>query len=337
MKAIEVQYYNALNALLQGDHSKLKKRWDKFHNWKKAWESEGKSLDIKEWQKLEELGINLLLNSSPQFPEGLKNIPFSPFGIYKLGNLNYAKPALAIVGTRRATPQGKELARQFARRLSAAKISIISGLAMGIDEAAHQGALDEKGQTVAVLGTPLNYIYPRQNQKLAEAILKNGGAIISEFPLGQEFRRQNFLIRNRIISGLADAVLVIEAPERSGALATARFALDQGKDVFVIPGDISSPNYKGSNELIKAGAAPATGPNDLLEYFGVSSENPRISSAGGKTEDLIVATLKENGRLAVDQLAKIVSLSGNELNKNLAMLTIKGIIKENNGKYSLAE
>lgn len=336
MKIGEVQYYDALNSRLQGDYSKLKKHWDKFQSWEKSWKNEGVDLNIEEWKSLKDLGISLILNDDCQYPETLKNIPFPPFGLYTLGNIQYDQPAIAIVGTRRATPQGKELARQFARKLSAAKISIISGLAMGIDEAAHEGALESQGKTVAVLGTPLSYIYPRQNQKLAENILKNGGAIVSEFPLNQEYRPQNFLIRNRIISGLAAAVLIIEAPERSGALATARFALEQNKDIFVIPGNISSPNYKGSNDLLKAGAMPVTGPEDLLEYFGIRTESSETTSASGDAEMLIVKNLKKNDWLAADQLLKITSLDINDLNRNLAMLTIKGIIKENNGKYSLS-
>jgi DNA processing protein len=336
MKIGEVHYYNALNSRLQGNYSKLKKRWDKFQSWKKAWKDEGVDLNIKEWQNLKDLGIGLVLNDDPQYPKALQNIPFPPFGLYTLGNVQYDRPAIAIVGTRRATPQGKELARQFARKLSAAKISVISGLAMGIDEAAHEGALESQGKTVAVLGTPLSYIYPRQNQKLAENILANSGAIVSEFPLSQEYRPQNFLIRNRIISGLAEAILIIEAPERSGALATARFALEQNKDIFVIPGNINSPNYKGSNDLLKAGATPVTGPEDLLEYFGIRTESSEITSASGDAETLIGKNLKKCGWLAIDQLSEMTSLNINDLNRNLAMLTIKGIIKENNGKYSLS-
>lgn len=336
MNQAEVQYYNALNSLLQGDYSKLKKLWEKFQSWEKAWKTEGGELAVSEtFQKLQKLGISLLLNDDAEYPKTLRDMPFAPFGIYAIGSLRYSHPAVAIVGTRKATPQGKELARQFAKKLSEADIPIISGLAMGIDEAAHKGALESNGKTIAVLGTPLSQIYPRQNKKLAENILENNGAIVSEFPIGQEYHPQNFLIRNRIISGLADAVLIIEAPEKSGALATAKFALDQGKDIFVVPGNIFSPNYKGSNNLIKAGAMPVTGPEDILECFGINSKAPEIASAAGSEESLIVNALKSHGELVADQLSKMTSLDASRLNKNLAILTIKGIIKENNGKYFL--
>src|SRR3989344_7808863 len=173
---------------------------------------------------------------------------------------------------------------------------------MGIDEAAHQGALDGGGRTVAVLGTSLDNIYPKQNEGLAKRILSSGGAIISEFPLGQEYHPQNFLIRNRIISGLARATLVIEAPEKSGALATARFALEQNREIFVVPGGIESQNYKGSNALIKAGATPVEGPQDILDFFDIktSEQGAEFKEVGEDEKKILTALSKNNGKLALN-------------------------------------
>jgi DNA processing protein len=339
----QAKYYNALNNLFGGDYLKLKRVWERFNDWKKAWNYE-KNADInveEEWQKLKKQKISLILKEDAEYPELLKEIPAPPFGIYVLGSIRYAQPAIAIVGTRAAAPQGKELAKKFARQLSDLGFAVISGLAMGIDECAHRGALEGKGNTIAVLGTPLNHIYPRQNEKLALGIIEKGGAIISEFPFAQEYHRQNFIIRNRIISGLANATLVIEAPEKSGALATARFAVEQNRDLFVIPGSVGMKNYHGSNELIKAGAIMTTEIKDILVHFGIElcgAGNNSLVGENEKTgsENMIIVALKnKGGQLTAEELLKLTAMEVGELNRNLAMLVIKGIIKELNGKYSL--
>ncbi len=334
----EAKYYNALNLLYRGDYLKLQKAQEKFQSWKKAFKNERAEIDIEnEWGKLQNLDITLLLKENPLYPELLKEIPLPPFGIYVLGNLSYEKPAIAIVGTRNATPQGKDLAKIFSEKLSRSGMTIVSGLAIGIDEFSHKGALEGGAKTIAVLGTPLNHIYPKHNEQLAKNILESGGAIISEFPLDNSYRKDNFLIRNRIISGLANASLIIEAPERSGSLATARFALEQNREVFVIPGNINAPNYKGSNALIKAGATPVTEPEDILNYFGIDANKTASpeSQAGNPEEEKILNAFKKEEKLTIEQLLEATDKDLNNLNKNLAMLTIKGIIKESNGKYYL--
>src|SRR3989344_3726245 len=168
----EAKYYNALNVLHNGSYAKLQTLLGEFQSWENAY---------KEWQKLKDKNISLITKENAGYPALLKEISSPPLGIYVLGNLSYNQPAAAIVGTRKASPQGKELAYSFAKQLSAAGIPIISGLAMGIDESAHRGALDAEGKTIAVLGTPLANIYPKQNEKVAESILEKNGAIISEY------------------------------------------------------------------------------------------------------------------------------------------------------------
>jgi len=340
MNQEEKKYYNALNVLYKCSYTKLKKAEEYFNTWKEAWESEGnRSVDVdNEWAKLEKLGILVVLKKDSTYPEYLKEISSPPFGLYVLGDLNYSHPSIAVVGTRAATPKGREYARDFAFRLGDAGFSIISGLAMGVDEQAHKGALETNGKTIAVLGTALDNIYPKQNLNLADKILKSGGAIISEFPLGQSYYPQNFLVRNRIISGLVRGILVIEAPERSGSLATARFALDQNKDIFVIPGDINSKNYEGSNNLLKDGASLVTNVKDIFDYYGVEEKSKNsLSEEIIGNDGIILKTLKNNnGQLTIDKLSEITSINVEDLNKNLAMLIIKGIIKEINGTYLLS-
>jgi len=332
-------YYNALNILYKGDFSRLQKIWDKFQDWEAAWQKEKTNIDpVKEWQKVESLGITLLLKESAWYPNLLRNSLYAPLGIYVLGDISCREPSLAIVGTRAATPAGKTIAAEFARELSEYKIPIISGLAMGVDEAAHKGALELQNKTIAVLGTPLDHIYPKQNEQLAKRILEQGGAIVSEYPLSHQYRPQNFLIRNRIISGLATATLVIEAPQKSGSLATARFAAEQGREVFVIPGPIHSANYQGSLELIKDGATLVTEPAYILSFFNIDPKSKTTSadeSPEGSHTNQILKILRQKTNVSAEQLMQSVNIGVKELNQSLAMLTIKGIIKESNGKYHL--
>ena len=202
------------------------------------------------------------------YPQQLKNIYNPPNKIYVLGNKEILKESgIAIVGARRATEYGKKVAFKFSKELSASGINIISGLAVGIDTYAHLGSLQQEciGKTIGVLGSGLDVIYPKQNINLAKEILKRGGCIISEYPLGTKPEKIHFPQRNRIISGLSKGVLVVEASEKSGSLITADFALEQGKDVFAIPGDIWKLTSIGTNSLIKQGAKLVNDYVDILE------------------------------------------------------------------------
>ncbi len=209
--------------------------------------------------KIEEITID-----SKEYPEKLKNIYDPPRKIYLIGNksLLYQK-GIAIVGARDATQYGKKIAYNLAKELSEQNIVIISGLALGIDSYAHTGTV--QGRTIAVLGSGIDNIYPKENLELAREIIKNKGCIISEYPLGTKPERLHFPQRNRIISGLSNGVVVIEASKKSGALITAEFALEQGKEVFAVPGDINKKQSEGTNQLIKDGAILLTSATDILE------------------------------------------------------------------------
>ena len=204
--------------------------------------------------------------NSKYYPERLKNIDEPPKELYCLGNLellNY-KTNIAIIGSRNCSLYGERAAKDFAYNLAKEDMCIVSGLAKGIDSFAHIGAVKAKGKTIAVLGSGLDNIYPKENMKLVEEIIKNKGLVISEYPLGTKPLKYHFPARNRIISGLSDGVLVVEARKNSGTNITVDFALEQGKDVFVIPGNIYSKTSDGTNYLITEGAIPVLSYKDIL-------------------------------------------------------------------------
>ena len=207
--------------------------------------------------------------NSKYYPKRLRNIDSPPKQIYCLGNLellNY-KNNIAIIGSRNCSLYGQRAAKDFAFNLAKEDVCIVSGLAKGIDSFSHIGALNARGKTIAVLGSGLDNIYPKENIKLVEDIIKNNGLVISEYPLGTKPLKQHFPARNRIISGLSDSVLVVEARKNSGTNITVDFALEQGKDVFVIPGNIYSKTSDGTNFLITEGAIPVLSYKDILTSF----------------------------------------------------------------------
>ena len=220
--------------------------------------------------------IEEILLDSKEYPSKLKNIYDVPIKIYVLGDKKLLnEKAIAIVGTRMATRYGKKISYEFAKEISKKGINIISGMALGIDSYAHLGCIkaqneiDSKktGKTIAVMGSGFNNIYPKENIELARKIIKSGGCIITEYTIETKPEKINFPKRNRIISGLSDGVLVVEADKKSGALITAEFALEQGKEVFSVPGDITRRQSKGCNELIKDGAFLVTSPQDIIDII----------------------------------------------------------------------
>ena len=210
--------------------------------------------------------IKINMNSK-YYPERLKNIDSPPKELYCLGNLellNY-KNNIAMIGSRNCSSYGERAAKDFAYNLAKVDICIVSGLAKGIDSFSHIGALNAKGKTIAVLGSGLDNIYPKENINLVEEIIKNNGLVISEYPLGTKPLKYHFPARNIIISGLSDSVLVVEARKNSGTNITVDFALEQGKDIFVVPGNIYSKTSDGTNFLITEGAIPVLNYKDILK------------------------------------------------------------------------
>lgn len=212
----------------------------------------------------------------PNYPQALKQIHSPPLGLFVMGDIRLlSEPQLSIVGSRKASLNGLKHSFAFAKALSEAGLIITSGLALGIDAAAHQGALENAYPTIAVLGTGVDRVYPKQHENLYHAILERG-AILSEFPLGTLPKPENFPLRNRIISGLSLGCLIIEASDRSGSLITARYALEQNREVFALPGSINNPNSKGCNQLIRSGALLVEQPQDILNELGFAF-SPEVS------------------------------------------------------------
>jgi DNA processing protein len=294
--------------------------------------------------KLEPKSISL---KDPRYPSLLKEIQNPPSRIYILGELpNEQKSRIAIVGTRKATLQGRSIAKETAEKLAEQGLVIVSGLAMGIDAAAHEGALEAKGKTIVVLANGLGKIYPARNQNLGEKVLECGGAIISEYGSEVPYFKGQFLKRNRIISGLCQAVIIIEAPQRSGSLATARLAAEQGREVFVVPGPINHPNYYGSHQLIRDGARLVSSIDDILEDLGINIRvNPRLNprqsaSMVEKITDenqlLVLKTIREFGQpINIDKIIELTKLEPQVINQSLALLVIQGMLKETEKGYTI--
>jgi DNA processing protein len=240
------------------------------------------------------------------------------------------RPAVAVVGARSCSPYGREVARSLARELAAAGLVVISGLARGIDGEAHRGALDAGGPTLAVLGCGIDRDYPRAHADLARRIAESG-AIVSEYPPGVEPAPWRFPARNRIIAGLALATVVVEARERSGALITADFALELGRDVFAVPGEITSALSSGTNGLIRQGAAPLLSSADLFEALGIElarPQRPLVSPSAGTVLDLVVETPR-----SADELVRVAGLPSSEISAALVELELAGLVRMSDGVY----
>jgi DNA processing protein len=221
----------------------------------------------KEIQEISKADCDLIAYDSEEYPPLLKEIPDAPLLLYVRGDVKVlSQYAVAVVGSRRPSAYGSSVAHRLAHDLAQRQLVVVSGLARGVDSASHRGALEAKGKTVAVLGSGIDVIYPRENKKLADEIVKSG-ALISEFPLGTGPTPENFPIRNRIISGLSLGVVVVEAAEYSGSLITARLALEQNREVFAVPGNITSAQSFGPNHLIKQGAKLVDQWMDVIEEF----------------------------------------------------------------------
>lgn len=338
-------YYNALAQEENGAYGALKKISDECGGcWEAAYRKYRDENPIihdpsKEWEKLESSGARLVLLNAPEYPPLLREIPHPPLGIYIRGELLQADTIpIAIVGTRKATNDGKTTARRFADILAKSGFMIVSGLAFGIDAAAHEGCLDVGGATVAVLASGADIISPYTNVRLAKRILENGGAIISEYPPGSKPIAYRFLERNRIISGLSKGVLVIEAPESSGALATVRFATEQNRDVFIVPGPIAHPNFVGSHHLIRNGAELVAKPEHIMEAYGIiqACAQGENNFEGSPEEKLVLDAIRANTQGAdVDKIITITKLEPRTVNQTLSFLLIKGIIKETENGYAI--
>jgi len=261
------------------------------------------------------------------YPSKLKEIKNAPKKLFSRGNLQLLQNnSIAIVGSRECTSYGFYKAYEFAKELSKKEICVISGLAQGIDTAAHLGAMHQKGRTIAVLGTGLNKIYPKENEILSESIIKNGGLIISEYGLYGERKSENFPKRNRIMSGLSNGILVAEARNKSGTLITARYAKEQGKKVFCFPGNIDNINSSGANKLIKNGAILVTDIKDILGEFTIDNKEENKKEEVNQEYKKVYDVLGKVP-MHINEICKKTNSSMAEVNQAITMLEIEGLIK----------
>ncbi len=292
----------------------------------------------EEYRTFSERGILSVTFLDEGYPERLKNIrAFPPMIMYKGHLPSDDVPSVAIVGARASSRYGEEITAEFARMLASEDVQIISGLALGTDAAAHAGALKaEGGKTFGVLGCGINNCYPQRNFHLYESMQENGG-VISEFPLSEMPLRKNFPMRNRIISGLADAVLVTEAREKSGSLITAEYALDQGKEVFALPGRVTDALSRGPNALIAEGARPALEPDDILGFLDVRHSKKlllRKKNPGSlaKSQKMLYHFLDSDPK-HLDEIVALTSLSTAECLEILLQLQLDGYVERTSGQY----
>lgn len=276
--------------------------------------------------------IKKLTLTSPDFPEVLRHIPSPPRQLYVAGTPLkelLKRPSVAIVGTRKISPYGQQVTWDFARHLAEQGLVIISGLALGLDALAHKAALEHGGLAIAVLPCPLEKIVPMTNRRLAQRILDSGGALVSEYPEPEWPKRQYFIARNRIVSGLADAVLIPEAGEKSGAMHTARFALEQGRNILAVPGSINAVGSVGTNNLIKTSRAGAvTTPEDVLSALGLHEHTTKPKRIkGSNANEQILLDLMMRGITEGHLLLEESRLEVSKFNQALTMLEISGKIR----------
>ncbi len=293
-----------------------------------------------ELAKVEAAGVRILTWDDPDYPVNLKRIDAPPPLLYLRGELSPEDEwAVAVVGTRRAAAYDREVTHKLTTELARAGVTIVSGLARGVDAAAHRAALDAGGRTIAVLGNGLDRIYPPEHLDLAREIAAHG-ALISEQPLGMRPDARNFPARNRIISGLSLGVLVVACPWNSGAIITAKQALEQGREVFAVPGGILSRNSEGPNRLIKEGATPVTEANDILEPLNLTQAAQYVDARLALPDDPIEAQLLELISAEprhVDDIRREAGLPVNQVSSALAMMELKGMVRSVGGmKYVLA-
>ncbi len=298
-------------------------------------------------QWLEQTDNHILTLEHPDYPPMLRDIDDAPPILFVHGDHKLlASQQIAIIGTRKPSKEGERIAMEFAASLAYQNFTITSGMAYGIDGAGHIGALNANGKTIAVAGTGLDRVYPSGHRELAHRIAQNGGALVSEFPIGTTVKRQNFPIRSRIVSGLSLGILVIEAPHKSGALYTVQHALKQGREVFITPSSIYNPLVKGSHRLIKEGAKLVENVNDILEELqiyrpSIPIKHPIVEAPVQVTK--VVKNLESEQQIIFDYLVassssidNLVELSGLDVSKIssiLLMLELQGLITMQAGGF----
>ena len=324
-----------------------------------AWEAYPKKISRQggeidwaaELEMAKKFGVTILTPADEGYPAALRQAPGRPLALYVKGDVSaLSKPAIALIGTRRATQYGRDVANRFAYDLAKAGWMIVSGLALGIDAAAHRGALDAGGATVGILGSGLDQFYPEQNRELAREMAKNGGAVVSEFPFGRPPDRETFPIRNHIVAGLARGLVAVEAPSRSGTLITTTIAADLGRTVMAVPGRIDNRMSEGCLQLIRDGAVLVRSVDDVLEAMSelfppemkarraaqkeaqAKREEEELVPAQDEkppysVEEALVMLHVEEGGVSIDELVRKTKLPVESVNSLVMKLRLKGFLK----------
>jgi DNA processing protein len=362
-----LKYWLALNKIPNLGPVTIKKLWEHFGNIRAVWQAKAEEIweveglnrsagkaflehrdqvDLEdELAMVEKEGITVVTLEDENYPKNLKQIYDPPPVLFVKGKFEFERKAVAIVGTRKASHYGLEMSKKLAEGLASVGVVVVSGLALGIDTAAHEGALAANGKTIAVLGSGLDVIYPPQNRGLAEKIWKSG-CLLSEFPLGTKSEKGNFPRRNRIISGLSLGVIVVEGQYDSGAMITAKLALEQGREVFAVPGNVQREQAKGPHWLIKQGAKLVETVEDVLEElkFQLPTTLPSSISASQvlevkptplpllPEEQKIVSLLSQEPK-HLDAIAAESGLSVPQVSSLLMMLELKNIVRQLPGKF----
>jgi DNA processing protein len=352
-------YLNALNLVSLSGPKQVATLLDHFHTAREIWETPAEMIastlgvpeqadrlrkekscidPIQEWEKLQNKKIETVSVNDDHYPALLKQLNYPPQLLYYRGSVDKInRPAVAIVGSRRCTFYGQEVAGQLAAALTATEVTIVSGMALGIDTAAHRGSLENSGYTIAVLGCGVDNCYPPQNRALMEQIIAEG-AVVSEFPLGTQPLPPHFPRRNRIISGLSLGTVVVEATAKSGALITANFALEQNREVFAVPGNVGSPYSRGSHRLLKEGARLVETASDILEELNldVLSEEQltlNLESIELSEQEKKVLNLIPYQPMHIDKIIRLTESTAAESSALLLSLELKRLVRQTPGKY----
>ena len=335
-----LDYYGELSAAWAAPEEQLK-RIGLDQRALKTLREARRTLDLDvELARIEAAGIQLLTWQMPEYPPYLLQTPTPPPLLYLSGEmLEVDQFAVAVVGTRRLTSYGRQVTKELVTGLVHSGVTVVSGLARGIDSVAHKTAVELDGRTLAVLGSGLDSIYPAEHRQLARQIAGGKGALISEYGLGVRPEAKNFPPRNRIISGLSLGVVVVEAGERSGALITTNFALEQNREVFAVPGNVNSPVSKGPNKLIQQGAKLVMSVDDVLEELNLRMvvEHTAVQLAlPGSDEEMALYTHLSAQPIHIDELRRATGLSSSEVSSTLTLMELKGMVQQVGGmNYTL--
>jgi DNA processing protein len=308
---------------------------DQVSNWENT-------IDLgAELKRIADFGATVITQDSPSYPKSLREIHAPPIVLYVWGEIQERdRHAIGIIGSRRTTHYGSESAKKLSYQIAYAGLTVISGLARGIDTAAHQGALAAKGRTIAVIGSGLSRLYPPENQALAEKISNGNGAILSEFSMEIEPDRQTFPMRNRIISGWSHGILVVEAGLNSGALITASQAVEQGRSVYAVPGHINAPSAMGSNRLIQQGAKLVMSASDILDDLQILLPDTKPSPEAAarplpalSEDERRIYDAINSSETPIDQITAKCNLPSATVSSTLLRLELKRLVKQLPGKY----